>query len=314
MTGETAGTWVWTPIPPLTLLANGYYSVLQETTASDGLQWSNADVNAIAIAGSEIANLYSCYRVPGGGPNANTVNAMYVGLDLGWNFAPVVNPPVMTGLVHWLDPSRLALADGAAVTTWPNLGTGAQPTFIGTPPPVFKAARLNGKGVVRFTAGQSGLRSAWSGASLDDYTLIYVVRWIGPGVGRAFSMQYPPSNFLVGMHTSAKDAMFANGSWIYGASTGWADWGTVQPWRMYGADGKIHVTSRFFIDGVVTGSPGPASAGAFASGWGLSGYDPASSGEMMDFEVAELLIYDHQLTDAERISVEAYLRTKWGLT
>ena len=238
-------------------------------------------------------------------------DAVYLGAEKVWP-VEAAGPPVTAGMVHWLDASQLALADGAAVTAWPNFGTGAQPTIINTPPPVFKSSILNGKPVVRFITSQGALRSVYSGAEPQNYTLLYIVRWVGNGVGRAFSAQYPPSNFLVGMHTSGRDRMYDNGTWLDSPDgIGW-NWIAPGPWRMYEADGVFALDSRFFIDGVRISTVGPGNGGGLTNGWGLSGYEN-SSAETMDIEVAELLLYDHRLTDPERVSVEGYLRTKWGL-
>ena len=222
-------------------------------------------------------------------------------------------PTEIAGLHVWLDADQLGLADGAAVSPWPNLGAGADPGIVGTPAPKLKTGTLNGKSVVRFTANEGRVRSAadWGGP-IYDWTVIYVCRWWGTNVGRAFSIQYPPSNLLIGMHTSQPDTMYDNGTWLV-LGTGWNGWtpGSA-PWRLYGGDSKTSVGSRFFINGVqVNGLV--SGVGGFSNGWALSGYDASGSSETMDLDVAELLIYDRRLTDPERVQVEDYLRAKWGL-
>jgi hypothetical protein len=47
--------------------------------------------------------------------------------------------------------------------------------------------------------------------------------------------------------------------------------------------------------------------------YALSGYEDATAGETMDCDIAELLIYDTKLSDANRILCEEYLRAKWGI-
>jgi hypothetical protein len=111
------------------------------------------------------------------------------------------------------------------------------------------------------------------------------------------------------MHTSQFDTMYDNGTWLGG--TGYPP--PPGPWRIYEADGVLALDSRFFIDGVRISTVGPGNGGGLLNGWGLSGYEN-SSAESLDIEVAELLLYDHRLSDAERISVEEYLRAKWGLS
>ena len=211
-------------------------------------------------------------------------------------------PAQLTGLATWID------ANDYVPGTWTNKGGGAVPTIAGTPPMAI-GATLNGMPTVRFKTGEGRLRSGWS-TGVNDYTLLYLVRWVGPNAGRAWTVQYPPSNFLVGMHTSQPDTMYDNGVWLT-SGTGWNVWGAGPgPWRMYEADGANGSPSRFFIDGVLVSGNGANSGGGLTNGWGLSGYG-AGPEETMDIEVAELLLFDHKLADAERIQCEEYLTTKW---
>jgi hypothetical protein len=221
------------------------------------------------------------------------------------------SPASLPGLAVWLDAAQLGLADGAAVAAWPNLGSDAAlvPTMLGTPLPVLKAGLLNGKPVVRFQTGMGGLRGRTS--VMQDYTLIYVGRvWLLPySSGRLYSGAYPESgNFLLGYHVSfGMDCMYDEaevGSGVFPVTT---------DWRMYGADGNTvsGYQARKFVDGVLSGAH--VGGTGIRGYYNLSGYSLTTASETGDFDVAELLIYNRQLADAERISVENYLRTKWGL-
>jgi hypothetical protein len=238
-------------------------------------------------------------------------DAVYLGADKIWPSG--FDPDSLTGLVSWLDASQLGLANNAAVSPWPNLATGPQPTMVGTPAPVFKTNVLNGLPVVRFTYLEGRLRCAWTDP-VHDWTVVYLVRWIGPNYGRAFTVQYPPSNLLVGMHTAQADTMYDNGTWV-GTPISWTAWASSPPgpWRMYEADCANGVSSRFFQNGTLMGTAAGTNLGGITGGWAISGYDATGSGESIDAEVAELLIYNRKLPDAERIQVEDYLQTKWGL-
>jgi hypothetical protein len=219
------------------------------------------------------------------------------------------NPKSITGLAVWLDASQLGLADGAAVSSWPNLN-GANPTVIGTPVMTLKAgASPNGKPAVRFSANQGALRGAWA-TNPDAYTIMYVVRRWGAGTGRAFTAQYPPSNFIVGFHSSGQNLAYNNGVFIYGANNTWPST-PPDPWKLYGADSTVGTDFRFFIDGVYNGG-NAGSPGGLTGGWALSGYADASDPtETMDCDIGELVIYDHRLTLLERTQVENYLLSKW---
>jgi hypothetical protein len=219
--------------------------------------------------------------------------------------------PVTAGLLIRLDASQLGLADGAAVTSWPNIAPGApagtQPSIVGLPRPVIKTGMApSGRPVVRFAAGQGRLRGAHG---LDQaYTILYVTRAWGPNTGRAFTVEYPKRNFLVGFHVLVQDAMY-DANWV---NPGVAYDTFPGAWKLYGADGLTSVRSRFFINGVLSGTlNAPQGMG---STYHLSGFDLTGTADTMDCEVAELLIYDHMLTNAERISVEQYLTAKWLVT
>lgn len=216
-------------------------------------------------------------------------------------------PLLIPGCQVWLD------AVDYTPGSWPNKGSGAAVNIEGVPAMTVSTNTLNSKPLVRFLGGGGRVRGGWP-TNPHDYTMIYVVRWVGVAVGRAFSGQYPPSNMLIGFHTSAKDAMYDNGVWIYGPEgQGW--WSPPPgPWRMYEADSSSTVGVRFFIDGVLAGAHNDSAnaQGGLFGGWAMSGYGP-NANETMDIEVAEMVLYDRKLSDAERQQVEAYLRTKYGL-
>ena len=213
-------------------------------------------------------------------------------------------PALITGLVTWLDAADYTPG------SWPNKSTGPTPTIVSSPV-MLHGSSQNGLPTVRFKTNEGRLRSTWPHPA-HDYTVVYLVRWVGPGVGRAFSVQYPPSNLTVGMHTTAADTMYDNGTWLGGY--GWNGWQPPPgPWRMYGADCAQGAVSRFFVDGEFKGSPAAIDGGGLTGGWGLSGYESTGPGETMDIEVAEVLLWNRKLSDAERQQAEAYLRDRWGL-
>lgn len=240
---------------------------------------------------------------------AQPADAVYLGATLVWSPAPTgpFSPDDIAGLSVWLDASQLGLADGAAVTSWPNLGSGPSPTIVvGTPSLTMKTNALSGRPAVRFAANGSRLRGAWA-TDAHNWTVIYLVRLWGANAGRAFGAQYPPSNFLIGMHTSQMDWMYDNGGSIGGVP--WPGAGPL-PWRMYGGDSQGVGSPRFFVDGVLKGSTSGGSGG-LTTGWAMSGYSPTGVEETMDIDVAEMLVYDRKLSDSQRIQVETYLHDKW---
>jgi hypothetical protein len=239
-------------------------------------------------------------------------DAVYAGANKTWPPPRPFTPLDLPGLQVWLDASQLGLADGAPVHVWPNLGPGPQPRIDASLPlTVFKANAANGNGVVRF--GVSGSRLRGSVNANFDYTIAYVTRRWGGNVGRSFSTQLPPTNILVGFHGSMQDICYDNG-WL-NAGTAWGDTGSLPAaWKLYGMDSASPSPphSRFFVNGIVAGAT--TNSNGLGNAYALSGYDPGGIAETMDCDVAELLIYDHKLPDADRISVEDYLRSKWGVS
>jgi hypothetical protein len=232
-----------------------------------------------------------------------TVDKMYLGSNLVWQ--PTFKPNAFPGLVTWLR------AEDYAAGTWPNRGSGAVVRVVGTPV-MTAGVPQNGRPTIRFKANEGRVRGDWP-YPVDDWTVLYTVRWVGPGVGRGWTVCYPPSNLLVGMHTTGQDTFYP--TWLGPNGGGASPWGTAPgPWKLYEADSSSSVgTMGFYINGTVYGRVATGSAQGLTNGWGLSGYDQVSTTESMDIEVGELIIYNRKLLDAERKQVEDYLQTRWGL-
>jgi len=239
------------------------------------------------------------------------VDAVYAGAEKVW---PPFVPTIIAGLDIWLDASRVGLADNTLMTEWPNSGSGLDPSIVdaGTGP-YMKTNILNGLPVVQFHAGGGRVRGRRA-VSSPTYTVIYVVRRRGPNLGRAFSSIYPAgNNYVLGFHANNQDWMYDNGNVNSGAA--WGSW--PGPWKMYGADAQGPLGGsyqpRFFLNGVLIGTHTAGTGLGFKDLYALSGYEDATAGETMDCDIAELLIYDTKLSDANRILCEEYLRAKWGI-
>lgn len=244
---------------------------------------------------------------------SQVASAVYAGVTKVW---PSFSPLTLPGLNVWLDASQLALADGAGVSPWPDLSGKGNPGVVsGTPPPVVRANALNGLRVVRFKPNEGRVRgnTALSVSGLPapgyNYTIVYVTRMVGPTVGRSFAGQYPPTNFLVGFHSSGQDAAYDSG-WLGTAA------GYVLPtaWKLYSMTASHDGTTYnvgFYKDGALIASA--ASGSGLQDRYHLSGYDVAAAQETCDCEVAELVIYNRRLTDTDRQRVESYLKSKWAI-
>ena len=221
-------------------------------------------------------------------------------------------PPVTSGLAIWLDASRLGLADGATIDSWPNL---ANPTLAGSQlnvspyRPVLRANALNGRPVARFPVN-SGLR--WSGTGIDlNWTVIYVGHIVTyTGSGRIVTSTYPPSNLLVGYWSLYEDVAY-----VEAFLTPDAKKPQTSEWRMYSATGEGtpgDAKAWFYNDGVFLSGNHPVTGG-WKGYFNLNGYNASGVEETCECEVAEVVMYDRRLTDTERQQVEGYLRAKWML-
>jgi hypothetical protein len=224
---------------------------------------------------------------------------VYVGSTKVWPTAPSgFDPSTLSGLAIWLDAADLA---GGA---WPNKAAGgAATTIVGSPAPAMSANQLNDLPVVRFSFAQGRLRIQ-SGTNVNqNWTLVYVGRMVGPYAGRIVAGIYTPYNILVGFWNGQQDVMYDNGFTTPDRQTAWG-----LDWKMYSGDGEPGL-SRLFSDGALLGST------TTAAGWGgtfaISGYDAYATQESCDCEVAEVVMFNRKLSDAERQQVEKYLHDKW---
>ena len=232
------------------------------------------------------------------------VDRVYAGSELVWPPPPAAgfSPDELSGLAVWFDASKLNLSDGAAINSWPNLGSGPTGTIVGSPSPVARTNALQGRRVARFRPSEGRLRIPSNSGVHLDWTLVYVGRLVGPTPGRVVNATYPPNNLVVGFWNGNEDVLYDNGF----AGNTYKPWTT--DWKLYSGDGSDSPReTRLFSDGALLGST-PTSAG-WGGTFNISGY--AATEETCDCEVAEVVQYDRKLSDTERQQVEDYLREKW---
>ena len=236
--------------------------------------------------------------------SANNGAGCAIALEL--DASPAWKPSDLTGLTVWHDAADYTPG------SWPNKAGGAAPAFVGSPAPVLAPAALNGLPVVRFKFDEGRLRG--TGMCVDgsyDLTVLHVSRMRGPNIGRIFTNTYPPHNFLVGTHTSGEPVCYDNG-WILDTPP-WVTANFPYPFAMYGAvcTNTPVVNTQFWKNGSMIAQAG-TSAG-HGNLYNFSGYDATGNQETCDCDIAEVIVYDRKLSDADRQLVEGYLRTKWGL-
>jgi hypothetical protein len=224
-------------------------------------------------------------------------------------------------LLGWWAADDLAQADLSSVTSWPAHG-GAGPTFAAaTDPPVFRTNILNGKPAVRFSATTSDVLLVGAGAWMRnvDGGMIFVVGNTTSAAVRTFvainKNVLGSARFSLYMYTAGLDigsrrldadayadslsATFAATPKIIRATRNWA-----------AATASIHVNGvATAVNNTAVGTAG------FTSDTDSAGMQLGRdySGQPLDGDMFEVIIYERVLSASEITQVEDYLSTKYAI-
>jgi hypothetical protein len=248
--------------------------------------------------------------------NRQLVDRVYAGSTLVW---PPWKPTNLPGCEIWVDISRSAnITNGGNVTHLVNWTGRPAPIATGNyVPPTFRTNALNTvMPVMRMT--RAGQRWVWTGLNLDkEYTLFIVARrWqLTPGRILAALITNTTSNILHGWHGNEFDCAYQEGWFNTPGPVGGVT--STTAWRLYSGDGTAAGTSRLFSSGFLLGQhPSPPASKGFAGTMCISGYtmdyDDGATSQGADCEVAEVIVYNRKLSDADRQTVENYLNIKWN--
>lgn len=225
-----------------------------------------------------------------------------------------VAPDSVSGLLAWWRADSLALADGAAVSSWAPVG-GVQTAPLvqtGTNRPIFVAAApsLGGKPAVYFSAASSQHMDtgAWATSYPVPITVFVVGRFTSSAAaanwwsGRSGVFVYggtTPTLYSVGAGTAgelaAKEAPDI-GSWHVVAHV------------FNGANSAIHWDSRVFTTRGTTGTGAAAALAGVRAGTNSGGTSNYLTGGL-----AQLIIYNRALNATEVSQVEAWLAAEYDL-
>ncbi len=219
---------------------------------------------------------------------------------------PTEASPPTSGLKFWLAADSGITVDGSGgVSSWSDQsgnGNHATQSSSGNRPPVVTNV-LNGKPVVRFTASSAqyfSLPNLMSGASAGE--VIVLLKSTATGVG-----------------------LWQFGTGPYGASYPWTDgvnddFGrssqfaqglppqSITSYRIYNVSSELGLW-RSWVDGVQF-YKSTSNTVAFTSAPTLG---KNNFGSYFSGDIAEILIYDHALSDSERFDVSTYLAQKYAL-
>lgn len=164
-----------------------------------------------------------------------------------------------------------------------------------------QASSINGQPAIRFNA--SGIMES-PGFATNPYTMIVVGKMNGGVSSRLVSSG--TTNWLFGWWGGNRDAMYADG-WV---SVPGGTAGAITNPYIYSVSGNGSATSFYRNGGLIASNANGVSAPGIISlgGWG-TGNTEQSNGD-----VAEVLVYNRVLDNAERQEVENYLNLKYAVS
>lgn len=238
-----------------------------------------------------------------------------------------MDPSELEKVRLWIAADELALADGATIVEWPDLsGSGnTLSNLTAAPKPVLKTNILNGLPVARFTSDV--LREeAFSPAELEGayIFMVYAVTENKGGFKRLLS--FTPTNgsndyekgLAVDLGEKSKEVDdYLN---IIGAKSAVENIDSKTSSNALGTFTRVTVdyfddeTTRLWVDGNAEGTR-PADAdkiGATQFRVGAGRY-VATEQFGPSFDLAELIIVEEAVSEADRKGIEKYLYDKWGV-
>ncbi len=230
--------------------------------------------------------------------------------------------PVIAGQIVWLDAADKTTildaegdnaASGAAfsgsVTTWRDKsGSNYHVSTIASEQPDYGLNTLNGNGVITFNGTNDRLLNSSAVIAGNNYTAFIVFnRTTGVSRDAIFEMGSGGSRNAVFINEGGNNSITYYSSGTFNALSSTYTPGTYTMLSYTHNNTSINAWNA-------AASQLSATTIARASTTGLYVGDDSSSGDQLQGNIAEIIVYDHALTSAERHDVENYLASKWGLT
>lgn len=218
----------------------------------------------------------------------------------------VFRPTDLAGLKLWLDANAISgLVDGDPVATWSDLsGNGNHATqATAANRPLFKTNILNGRPVVRFDGTSDSLLASLAQIP-QPLTAIVVARFTG-GSGWLFDGDTDRCSFLYDIAGVLKRALFAGAAVAYGSSYTLDTW-EVESMVFNGASSALYANG--VADTLAPANPGFSALRDLRIGARIGGADGFFTGD-----IAELIIINRALSDAERKRLDRYFSRRYGI-
>jgi hypothetical protein len=214
----------------------------------------------------------------------------------------------VAGLHLWLRSDAGVTLNGSQISRWVDQSGNGRNAAMSTVPrqPTYVAGALNGKPMMRFFGQQSmGLELT---ASPTTFTVFVMGK--NSRTDNSFSMILGPAGNLPNNQLRWEDGSQAL---FVGLDINMpiirSPIGDTRTYHALSAryDGA---TMTVYRDGNVTSSHGFSTTGP----WTIASVGSYYSGTFMVGDLGEVIIYDRALTESERLSVNGYLRSKYGLS
>lgn len=230
------------------------------------------------------------------------------------------SPQDVSGLVLWLRADNAGYSAGSSIPVWPDLsGAGKHATqTVVTAQPVLAANAVNGRSAVRFTHSSSQQlllpAAGFNGmTSLRDFSIFMVCRWGGKTTSGLFGAWggLQNSHFEINANGELRLRVAALDS-IRSAGTMTKEvWSQVAGLMNSAGDTPI---ARLFRDGILRGSMERDPGAALLTGYTTMAIGNSDSNtRFFDGDIAEVVIFNRALPNAERHAVERHLASYYGL-
>lgn len=325
----SVGTWyhvvgVYNPSNSVTLYINGI-QVKQNTSsipASLGANTTIVDIGAENVGTNPMNGTIDEAKV-----YAGALTGSEVLIDMNKNASQVLGsftaannttttPDTISGLKLWLKADSLGLSDGTAVSSWTDSsGTGNTATqATGANQPLYKTSIINGQPVVRFDGNNDFMNTGTTGfpSGNSDLTMITVFKATASG-GVVYA--YGANTNSTTPHISASSSTQINIS-TFGSNdlvtlpVSYLSQPTIATFKYTSSDGILR---GYIRSPQVAASDSGIGAQNFSVAGGTVGAFVGGPNTFLNGDVAEVIVYNSALSDANRNIVESYLATKYNL-
>ena len=216
-------------------------------------------------------------------------------------------PTIPSGLKLWLEADQITgVPNGGAVATWPDASGNGKDATQSSPSarPIFTEDALNGRPALRFNPSLSNMFMTTPSLGLSQpNTIIVVGKQTTTTTGGRFVDGVIGARQLLGLTiTTGVFDSYAGTASVQGSKNRSAAFHILT--MIYNGASSVG-----YLDGVqeVAGNPGSNGLGSIYIG------NDGGGSVFLDGLIAAILVYDHALSESERLAVESYLATKYNL-